>query len=206
MHRARQRGRAAPRSLPASSQCRRARVLRPLPDARLTPGSRPAPLRAQPARLCAAMPKQAADIKDDESALLAVCGSDSMMDRVKSLWEEMMEKKRLDCSNQGLTDDATGRLLKGLHMCARLSLHQMLRVDPPTSRRSLRDDDGSRPHSRTGWRRTRASRPSAPSPSPSPSSTSRVTTSPAKASGRHRVATQDEIMCNRTAQMILATS
>ena len=59
-----------------------------------------------------------ADIKDDEAALLAVCGSESMVDRVKALWEDIMEKKRLDVSNQGLNDDAVARLLKGLHMCA----------------------------------------------------------------------------------------
>jgi hypothetical protein len=64
------------------------------------------------------MGKQAVEIKDDEQALLAVCGSDSMVERVKSLWDDIMTKKRLDVSGQGLTDDAVGRLLKGLHMCA----------------------------------------------------------------------------------------
>ena len=64
------------------------------------------------------MPKQAADIQTDDQALLAVCGSESMVTQVKTLWEEMMEKKRMDVSGQGLTDDAVTRLLKGLHMCA----------------------------------------------------------------------------------------
>jgi len=64
------------------------------------------------------MPKQAADITDDEGALLAVCGSESMVKMVKGLWEDIMEKKRLDVSDQGLTDESTGRLLKGLHMYA----------------------------------------------------------------------------------------
>ncbi|MDC0525520.1 hypothetical protein OAO87_00880 [bacterium] len=74
------------------------------------------------------MPKQASEIKDDEAALLAVCGSDSMVDRVKSLWDDIMEKKRLDVSNQGLTDDAVGRLLKGLHMCASVAAPDALRT------------------------------------------------------------------------------
>ena len=64
------------------------------------------------------MPKQAAEITDDEQALLAVCGSDSMVTMVKGLWDDIMEKKKLDVSGQGLTDEAVGRLLKGLHMCA----------------------------------------------------------------------------------------
>ena len=64
------------------------------------------------------MPKQAVEIVDDDGALLAVCGTESMFDRVKQLWEEMMEKKRLDVSGQGLSDDEVVRLLKGLHMCA----------------------------------------------------------------------------------------
>ena len=65
------------------------------------------------------MPKQAAEITDDEGALLAVCGSETMVKQVKDLWDDIMEKKKLDVSGQGLNDDAVGRLLKGLHMCAR---------------------------------------------------------------------------------------
>ena len=64
------------------------------------------------------MPKQALEITDDESALLAVCGSESMVSAVKGHWEDIMERNYLDVSNQGLTDEAVGRLLKGLHMCA----------------------------------------------------------------------------------------
>lgn len=65
------------------------------------------------------MPKQAADITDDESALLAVCGSESMVTQVKECWEAIMEKNKLDVSGQGLNDESVNRLLKGLHMCAR---------------------------------------------------------------------------------------
>ena len=50
-------------------------------------------------------------------ALLAVCGSDSMVERVKALWDDIIQNRRLDVSGQGLTDEAVGRLLKGLHMC-----------------------------------------------------------------------------------------
>jgi len=41
-----------------------------------------------------------------------------MADKVRSLWTEMIDKQKLDLSDQGLTDDAVMRLLKGLHMCA----------------------------------------------------------------------------------------
>ena len=67
------------------------------------------------------MVKQAVEIKDDESALLAVCGTESMCERVKLLWEDIMEKKKMDVSDQGLSDEAVGRLLKGLHMCVPLA-------------------------------------------------------------------------------------
>ena len=63
------------------------------------------------------MPKTVVDIKDDESALLAVCGSESMVDRVRSTWDDIIEKKRLDVSDQHLNDEEITRLLKGLHMC-----------------------------------------------------------------------------------------
>lgn len=59
------------------------------------------------------------EIRDDEDALLAVCGGSEMVDRVKALWKDMMDQKKLDVSNQGLSDDSVSRLLKGLHMCAR---------------------------------------------------------------------------------------
>ena len=53
--------------------------------------------------------------------LVAVCGSDAMADRVKILWEDIMDKKKLDCSDQGLDDEGVMRLLKGLHMCVAIS-------------------------------------------------------------------------------------
>ena len=62
------------------------------------------------------MPKQAASITDDEGALVAVCGGEAMAERVKQLWDEINEKKRLDVSNHNYTDDEVLRLLKGLHM------------------------------------------------------------------------------------------
>ena len=88
------------------------------------------------------MVKQAADVKDDEAALLAVCGSDSMVERVKSLWDDITQKNKMDVSDQGLTDDAVVRLLKGLHMCVPVArphdgmraLESPLRVIPPRSR------------------------------------------------------------------------
>ena len=64
------------------------------------------------------MVKQATEVANDEDALLQVCGSDSMVTQVKAVWETMMEKKLLDVSDQGLSDEAVMRLLKGLHMCA----------------------------------------------------------------------------------------
>ena len=64
------------------------------------------------------MPKQASEVASDDDALLQVCGSEGMVDRVKALWTDMVEKQKLDVSDQGLNDDAVMRLLKGLHMCA----------------------------------------------------------------------------------------
>ena len=153
--------------------------------------------RTQPA-----MPgKQAAEITDDEAALVAVCGSEAMAERVKILWADIMEKKRLDVSDQGLNDDGVVRLLKGLHMCAaRLSLHLTnTGISCPTTRSiigaALR---GRGPidhvHRRVvmtcacrdvplaGCRRRQVSRRSAPSPFRSRSSTSRATRSLASAS------------------------
>lgn len=64
------------------------------------------------------MPKAVADVKTDEDALRQVCGGEEMAERVRVLWEDMLEKKRLDVSNQNLTDADVHNLLKGLHMCA----------------------------------------------------------------------------------------
>lgn len=62
------------------------------------------------------MPKQAMEITDDAGALVAVCGSEDMATRVRELWEELNETKKLDVSNKGYNDDEIQRLLKGLHM------------------------------------------------------------------------------------------
>jgi len=66
----------------------------------------------------AEMPRQATEVATDDDALIQVCGSEAMADKVRSLWTEMIDKQKLDLSDQGLTDDAVMRLLKGLHMCA----------------------------------------------------------------------------------------
>ena len=39
------------------------------------------------------MPKQAQEIETDNDALIQVCGSEGMMEKVRALWTEMMEKK-----------------------------------------------------------------------------------------------------------------
>ena len=64
------------------------------------------------------MPRTAIEITDDEGALLAVCGSDSLVEQVKQLWTDINEKNKLDVSGRGLNDDAIVKVLKGLHMCA----------------------------------------------------------------------------------------
>jgi hypothetical protein len=64
------------------------------------------------------MVKQATEIATDEDALLQVCGGEAMVERVKAQWTAIMDTKRLDVSEAGLDDDAVGKLLKGLHMCA----------------------------------------------------------------------------------------
>lgn len=64
------------------------------------------------------MPKVADEVTTDDDALQQVCGGLDMVEKVRALWDEIIEKKRLDVSNQGLTDDSLTKLLKGLHMCA----------------------------------------------------------------------------------------
>ena len=64
------------------------------------------------------MPREVAEVNTDEEALTQVCGGLAMAERVKALWADMLEKKRLDVSNQRLTDADVHSLLKGLHMCA----------------------------------------------------------------------------------------
>ena len=41
-----------------------------------------------------------------------------MADRVTKLWEDIKTKNRLDVSDQKLSDDDVGRMIKGLHMYA----------------------------------------------------------------------------------------
>jgi len=61
---------------------------------------------------------KAAAIKNDEDALNQMCGGDKQVELVKTVWADMLEKKRLDCSNLGLGDEGCEQMLKGLHMCA----------------------------------------------------------------------------------------
>ena len=63
-------------------------------------------------------PKEVRDIKTDAEALIQVCGSESMAKKAQALWDEMHEKNRLDLSDQKLSDEEIGQLLKGIHMCA----------------------------------------------------------------------------------------
>lgn len=62
------------------------------------------------------MPKACAIANDDE-ALVQVCGGESMAEKAKDLWEDIKAKRRLDVSDQHMTDDEVQRLIKGLHMC-----------------------------------------------------------------------------------------
>ena len=65
------------------------------------------------------MPRHANAVVNDDDALLQVCGSEQMATKVRVLWTEMMEKQKLDVSDQGLNNDTVQKLIKGLHMCAR---------------------------------------------------------------------------------------
>lgn len=65
------------------------------------------------------MPRHAGEVQNDDDALLQVCGSEQMATKVRVLWTEMMEKQKLDVSDQGLNNDTVQKLIKGLHMCAR---------------------------------------------------------------------------------------
>ena len=64
-------------------------------------------------------PRHANAVVNDDDALLQVCGSEQMATKVRVLWTEMMEKQKLDVSDQGLNNDTVQKLIKGLHMCAR---------------------------------------------------------------------------------------
>ena len=62
--------------------------------------------------------------------LARLCGSEEMAERVKKLWEDLMEKKRLDVSKQRLSDTEVGMLLKGLYSMARTTGFQTERMKP----------------------------------------------------------------------------
>eukprot|EP00966_Prymnesium_polylepis_P278624 6437175-Prymnesium_polylepis.1 len=64
-------------------------------------------------------PKEVVNIKSDKEALIQVCGGESMAEKAQALWDEMHEKNRLDLSDQRLSDEEIGQLLKGIHMCER---------------------------------------------------------------------------------------
>ena len=60
----------------------------------------------------------------EDQQLVKTCGSESMVDRVKSTWNDMISKNRLDLSGQRLADDGVQKLLKGLHLYSRLKNFQ----------------------------------------------------------------------------------
>ena len=62
--------------------------------------------------------------------LARLCGGEEMAERVKKLWEDLMEKKRLDVSKQRLSDTEVGMLLKGLYSMARTTGFQTERMKP----------------------------------------------------------------------------
>ena len=62
--------------------------------------------------------------------LARLCGSEEMASRVKKLWEELMDKKRLDVSKEKLSDTEIGMLLKGLYSMARTTGFQTERMKP----------------------------------------------------------------------------
>jgi len=62
--------------------------------------------------------------------LARLCGSEEMAERVKKLWADLMEKKRLDVSKQRLSDTEVGMLLKGLYSMARTTGFQTERMKP----------------------------------------------------------------------------
>uniref|UniRef100_A0A7S4BI96 Uncharacterized protein n=1 Tax=Chrysotila carterae TaxID=13221 RepID=A0A7S4BI96_CHRCT len=66
----------------------------------------------------------------ERDALVKICGGEDMAARVERVWEEMMEKKRIDLSGQRMTDEDFGFLLKGLHMFSRTSGYQTERIKP----------------------------------------------------------------------------
>ena len=62
--------------------------------------------------------------------LARLCGSEEMASRVKKLWEDLMDKKRLDVSKEKLSDTEIGMLLKGLYSMARTTGFQTERMKP----------------------------------------------------------------------------
>ncbi|KAL1523209.1 hypothetical protein AB1Y20_018161 [Prymnesium parvum] len=53
-----------------------------------------------------------------------------MAQKAQNLWDEIHEKNRLDLSDQRLSDEEIGQLLKGIHMISRTSGHQTERMKP----------------------------------------------------------------------------
>ena len=53
---------------------------------------------------------------DEEEALSKICGGDSMSAKAQELWDEMLNKGRLDISKGRYNDEEVTNLLKGLHM------------------------------------------------------------------------------------------
>ena len=62
--------------------------------------------------------------------LARLCGSEEMASRVKKLWEDLMDKKRLDVSKEKLSDTEIGMVLKGLYSMARTTGFQTERMKP----------------------------------------------------------------------------
>ena len=67
------------------------------------------------------------DMSEDLTRLV---GSEDMAERVTKLWEDLIEKKRLDVSKQKLSDTEVGLLLKGLYSMARTTGFQTERMKP----------------------------------------------------------------------------
>ena len=66
----------------------------------------------------------------DHEHLSRLCGSEGMADRVKNLWDDLMEKERLDISKQRLSDSEIGLLIKGLYSMAKTTGYQTERIKP----------------------------------------------------------------------------
>lgn len=65
-----------------------------------------------------------------DGGLERLCGSLEMAEKAQKVWDDLMEKKRIDLSGQRLSDTEISSVFKGLHLLARTTGYQTERMKP----------------------------------------------------------------------------